>query len=73
MTGQAVLTVSVRERWVSALRIVGILVAVLGLLSVAWNLGGRRGLPEASPRRFSGAMGGGLFVAVGVFLIALGH
>jgi hypothetical protein len=58
---------------VSPLSIVGVVIAVIGLLSVAWSLGGRPSLPAASPRRFSGAMGGGLFVAVGVYLVLLGR
>jgi hypothetical protein len=58
---------------VSPLSVVGAIVAVIGALAVAWSLAGRRGLPAASPQRFSGAMGGGLFVAVGVYLLLLGR
>ena len=57
----------------SPLSVAGVVVAVIGLLSVVWSLVGRPGLPAASPQRFSGAMGGGLFVAVGVYLVLLGR
>jgi hypothetical protein len=58
---------------VSPLSVAGIALAVIGLLSVVWSLAGRPGLPPDSPRRFTGAMGGGLFVAVGVYLVLLGR
>jgi hypothetical protein len=54
---------------VIAARVIGIAVAVGGAILVVWNLAGRRDLPAESPRRFSGAMTGGLFVAVGVFVL----
>jgi hypothetical protein len=57
----------------SPLSILGVVIAVVGLLSVGWSLAGRRGVPAASSQRFSGAMGGGLFVAVGVYLVLLGR
>jgi hypothetical protein len=50
-------------------RVVGIVVAVGGAILVVWNLVGRGGLPADSARRFSGAMTGGLFIAVGIFVL----
>lgn len=50
-------------------RVIGILIAVGGALLVVWNFAGRGDLPAGSTRRLSGAMTGGLFVAVGVYVL----
>ncbi len=52
-------------------RVIGIAIALGGAVLVVWNLVGRVGLPADSTRRFSGAMAGGLFIAVGIYVLLL--
>jgi len=47
----------------------GIAIAAAGALLMLWSLVGQPSVPEASPRRFSGAMSGALVVTIGVFVL----
>jgi hypothetical protein len=47
----------------------GIAIASAGALFMIWSLVGQPSLPEASPRRFSGAMSGALVITIGVFVL----
>ena len=47
----------------------GLAIASAGALFMIWSLVGQPSLPEASPRRFSGAMSGALVITIGVFVL----
>jgi hypothetical protein len=60
---------SEEDRVVTVPRGLGIAIASAGALFMIWSLVGQPGLPEASPRRFRGAMSGALVITIGVFVL----